>query len=164
MSLEKSKKDQLDLNIEQLEDYILTYPDAKIYIGCDSKRIRKKRVHYATVVIVHYGAAVDMGKGAKIFGEITYDKITDSIKGKPFNRMISEVQKSIEMFQRLEDILLEKIDHVEIHCDINPDDNHGSYVAHGAALGMVQGIIGITPKFKPEAFAASYCSDRFVNI
>jgi predicted RNase H-related nuclease YkuK (DUF458 family) len=39
----------------------------------------------------------------------------------------------------------------------------GSNIVHNAAVGYVQGMTGILPKVKPEAWAASCVSDHFVK-
>lgn len=167
MSLKKSEKDELTFDIDEIEEFIIAHPDAKIYLGCDSKRIRHKKVRYATVIIIHYGAAEStdgFGHGAKIFGEITQERIVDEYASKPFLRMIREVELTIQMFRRLEYTLITRIEDVEIHVDVNPKENHGSNVAYGAAQGMIESQLGISPKFKPEAFCASYGADRFCNV
>lgn len=161
MSLKKSRKQKIEFNVEEVKEFIKSHEDAKIYLGCDSIRQRKGKIQYATVVVIHYGAASGTGKGAKIFGEITSDTVKDAQANKPINRMLQEVNKVIEMYNKLEDVLIDRTEDVSIHCDINPDDCHGSYVAYGAAKGMIQGLLGIEPDFKPDAFCASYAADKF---
>jgi len=134
--------------------------ESKIYFGSDSARYKKNKVWYArhtVCVIIHK----DSSNGAKIFGYSEVEKDFDSKLSKPYNRMIAETEKAIELFKLLESVLGDK--KVEIHLDINSDEEHGSNVAMGAALGYVQGMTNITPKFKPHAFAASHAADRAEN-
>ena len=130
---------------------------SRIYLGADSHRFKKNGVQYArhtVCVVVHK----DSSNGAKIFGYNEVEKDLDHDQSRPFQRMITETEKVIELFKALEDTIAGR--EVEIHLDINSIDSCGSYVAMGSALGYVQGMTGITPKFKPEAFAASHCADR----
>lgn len=150
---------KLEFNIDEIKQFIINNKNAKIYFGCDSIRLRNY-VRYATVVCIHY----EGNHGAKVFGEITYDKTKDAKLSKPINRMLNEVNRVIDIYQKLEDILIERIDNVEIHIDVNPDENAGSNVAYGAAKGIVQGMIGIMPKFKPFAFASSCTADKYCKM
>ena len=162
MSLEKADNriSELKFDLEEVKQFIVDHPDAKIYLGGDSIRLKKKKVRYCTVVCVHYEGS----KGAKVFGEISYGTIVDAKLGRPINRMLEEVNKIIELYIRLEDVLIDRVQDVSIHLDINPNKNYGSSIAHGAAHGMVQSMIGIDPQFKPEAFSASFAADRYVNM
>jgi len=155
MNFKKMKTLKFDVNY--IKKFILNFPDAKIYLGCDSVRTRKNKIRYATVVCIHYGG----NNGCKIFGKIDYEKMFDEDKSKPINRMLSEVQRVIDLYNELEDVLIDRLDDVEIHLDINSDNSFGSNVAYGAAKGMVEGLLGIKPKFKPEAFAASIAADKY---
>ena len=156
-----SKELLFDLDI--VKDTIRNSLDAKIYLGCDSVKVKKKRVKYATVIVIHFGAKSGCGRGAKIFGRIEYDSVIDAVQVRPINRMLQEVNKIIEMYTLLEEVLVDRVEDVSIHLDINPDKNHGSSIAYSAAKGMIQGIIGIEPDFKPTSFAASFAADRYAN-
>ena len=142
-----------------VKQFIRNNPTAKIYLGCDSVRLKNK-VKFATVICIHYGGS----HGAKVFGEISYKDIKDANLSKPINRMLAEVSLVIELYYKLENVLIERIDDVSVHLDINPNENEGSNIAYGAAMGMIQGTIGITPMMKPEAFSASFCADRYCRI
>jgi len=77
--------------------------------------------------------------------------------------MLEEVNKIIEMYSRLEDILVDRMDDVSIHLDINPDKKFGSSIAYGTAKGMIQGILGIEPVTKPFSYVASSAADYYCN-
>ena len=145
--------------IEFIKEFINDRPDAKIFLGADSQRLKKKRTKFATVIIVHYIDENGQGKGAKIFTDVTYEKIIDAKLNRPFNRMMTEVNKLTEVYTLLEDVLIDR--EFEIHLDISEQKEHGSNVAHGYAKGMIYGTIGVEPIFKPNAFAASSCADRY---
>ena len=152
----KSYKNKDNFNLEEIKETIKNSSvNTKVYLGCDSIVLRNKKIRFATVVILH----MDGNHGCKIFGKIDYDNTKDFIKAKPFNRMMAEVQRLTEMYNLLEEVLIDK--DFEIHVDVNPDESFGSNVAYGAAKGYIQSIVGIMPTFKPFAFAASCAADKF---
>ena len=153
-------KDKLKFDVEEVKKFIQDNPDSKIYLGCDSLRIKKNKVRYATVICIHYSGH----KGAKIFGEISYGEVKDAKLSRPINRMLEEVNRLIGLYNKLEDVLIDRVDDVHIHLDINPDKVHGSSIAYGAAKGIIQGTIGIEPTFKNLSFAASFAADRYCRI
>jgi predicted RNase H-related nuclease YkuK (DUF458 family) len=121
----------------------------KIYVGADSKRVKKKVV-YVTVVVLHF----DGNKGGKIFKEIVVEPYFGNIK----QRLMNEVYRAIGVAYQL-------VDHVqgrdfEIHLDLNPDPKHKSNVAVKEAVGYVLGTFGFAPKLKPDAWVGSAVADR----
>ena len=145
--------------IEFIKKFIQDNPNADIVLGSDSQRMKKKRVKFAVVVIIHYRDADGIGKGAKVFSDITYETVKDGKLSKPFNRMMREVTLLTEVYNELEDVLIER--DFSIHIDVNPDPEAGSNVAYGAAKGMIWGICGVEPVTKPHAWGASTAADRF---
>jgi len=145
--------------VEFIKKFIESRPNCKVYLGADSQRLKKKRTKFATVIIVHYVDENGQGKGAKIFTDVTYEKIVDAKLNRPFNRMMREVTLVTDVYILLEDVLIDR--DFEIHLDISAQPEHGSNVAHGAAKGMIWGMVGIEPVCKPHAFAASSCADRY---
>lgn len=144
-----------DFNIEYIKEFIKDHEDSKVYLGVDSQRVRKKRVRFAVVVAIHY----NNNNGAKVFHDITYEKVTDDKLSRPFMRMMTEVNKVTELYLLLEDVLIER--DFEIHLDISANENHGSNVAYGYAKGMVWGQVGQEPVFKPNSWCASCAADKF---
>jgi predicted RNase H-related nuclease YkuK (DUF458 family) len=53
---------------------------------------------------------------------------------------------------------------VEVHLDINPDEEHGSNCVINQAIGYIKGTCNVVPLVKPQAFAASYAADRFKGL
>lgn len=147
--------------LQEIKEYIKNTPkDTDIYIGTDSHKGRKNKVtRYATVVVIHPSKR----NGAKIFGTITTEKDVQEKKNRPFNRMMNEAFKSTELYLELADTIQER--KCELHLDINPDEVHGSHVAHQSAIGYVKGVAGLTPVVKPSdrSFAASVCADKWVK-
>ena len=145
--------------VRTIKKFIDDRPECVVYLGVDSQRVKKKRVKYATVVCVHYIDENGVGKGAKIFADVTYEDTKDSNLAKPFNRMMKEVQLVTDVYNELEDVLIDR--EFEIHIDVNPDKMAGSNVAYNAAKWTIAGIIGVEPVCKPEAWAASCAADRY---
>ena len=146
------------LDIEEVKAFIESQgPDTKIYLGADSERLIINDVWYADytlAVVIH----VDGCHGCKIFGEIVRERDYDQRKDKPSMRLMNEVYKVSEMFQRLSDVLENR--HVEVHLDINPNMMYGSSCVVQQAIGYIKGTCNVTPMVKPKAFAASYAADR----
>jgi predicted RNase H-related nuclease YkuK (DUF458 family) len=150
------------LNLEEVKQFISEQgPDTKIYLGADSERYISKEVWYAdyTVAIVVH---LEGRHGCKIFGEVSTEKDYDQRKDKPSMRLMNEVYKVSELFQKLSDVLEDR--HVEVHLDINPNQIHGSSCVVQQAIGYIKGTCNVVPFVKPKAFAASYAADRLKQI
>lgn len=148
-------------DIEYIKEFIAAHLDSKVYLGVDSQRMKKKKVRFAIVVIIHYNGC----NGARVFHDVTYDNIVDAKLGRPFNRMMKEVEMVTNLYNKLEDVLIER--DFEIHLDVNPEKGTGSNVAYAAARGMIYGMVGIEPICKPMKdgdkfpWAASCAADRY---
>ena len=132
-------------------------PQTKIYIGADSERFKVGGIwfaDYTLAVVVH----IDGCHGCKIFGEVQRERDYDQRKNKPSMRLMNEVYKVSELFQRLKEVLEDRI--VEVHLDINPNELFGSSCVVQQAIGYIKGTCNVTPLVKPGAFAASYAADR----
>ena len=131
--------------------------ETKIYIGADSERFKIDGVWYAdyiTAIVVH----IDGCHGCKIFGEIVRERDYDQKKSKPSMRLMNEVYKVSELFQKLAEVLEDR--YVEVHLDINPNEMYGSSCVVNQAIGYIKGTCNVVPLVKPNAFAASYAADR----
>jgi predicted RNase H-related nuclease YkuK (DUF458 family) len=136
-------------------------PETKIYLGADSERFRLNDVWYADytlAVVVH----IDGRHGCKIFGEVVRERDYDQKKSKPSMRLMNEVYKVSELFQKLSDVLEDR--HVEVHLDINPNEMYGSSCVINQAIGYIKGTCNVIPMVKPQAFAASYAADRLKHV
>lgn len=150
------------MNIQEVINYINSEPETtKIYLGADSERYRKNGKWYADytlAVVVHKSGR----HGCKIFGEVQTELDYDGRKDKPVVRLMTEVYKVAELYLKLADALVDR--HVEIHLDINPDEQHASYAVVNQAIGYIKGVCQISPQIKPEAFAASFAADRLKEV
>ncbi len=124
----------------------------KVCIGTDSQ-VKGAITDFATVIVF-----LREKKGGFMFihQERTSQKM--SIK----ERMLSEVQKSIEIAYSLCDLLDLYDVGLEVHADINTNPQFKSNVALHEAMGYILSM-GFVFKAKPEAFASSYCANKIVQ-
>ena len=150
------------LNIAEVVDFIKAQtPETKIYLGCDSERIRINGEWYADyilAIVVH----INGNNGCKIFGEVQRERVWDQKPGKPAMRLMTEVYKVSELYLKLAEVLENRL--VEVHLDINPDEHYGSSCVISQAVGYIKGTCNVIPFVKPHAFAASYAADRFKGL
>ena len=124
----------------------------KVCIGTDSQ-VKGSYTDFATVIVF-----LREKKGAFMFihQEKSHKKM--SIK----ERMLTEVQKSIETAYALCDLLdLYDVD-LEVHADINTNPMFKSNQALHEAMGYILSM-GFVFKAKPEAFASSTCANKMVQ-
>ena len=136
-------------------------PDTKIYLCCDSERFRVQGVWYADyilAIVVH----IDGKHGCKLFGEVIRERDYDQRKDRPSTRLMTEVYKVSELYLKLAEVLDGR--DVEVHLDINPDEEHGSSCVLNQAVGYIKGTCNVVPLVKPDAFAASYAADRLKGL
>ena len=150
------------LDLEEVKAFIEAQtPETKIYIGCDSERIKVNKVWYAdyiTAIVIH----INGNNGCKLFGEVVRERDYDQKQNKPRYRLMNEVYKVSELYLKLADVLVDR--NVEVHLDINPNEMHGSSCVINEAVGYIRGMCNVVPMVKPNAFAASYCADRLKEI
>jgi predicted RNase H-related nuclease YkuK (DUF458 family) len=148
-----------ELNIEEVKAFISAQsPETKVYLGADSERFQVNGVWYAdyiVAIVIHKNGK----NGCRVFGGVTRERDYDQQKDKPRMRLMNEVMKVCQLYLELEDAFGDR--EVEIHLDINPDEKHGSSCVIQEAVGYVRGMCNVVPMVKPNAFAASYCADRF---
>ena len=149
-------------NIEKIKEFIDAQgPDTRIYIGVDSERLRVNNVwmaDYIAAIVVH----MDGKHGCKLFGEVTRERDYDQRVDRPNTRLMNEVYKVSELYLKLADVLEGRS--VEVHLDINPDDNYASSNVVTQAIGYIRGTCNVIPLVKPEAFSASYAADRYNSL
>ncbi len=150
------------IDVVQVRDFIAALSSStKIYLGADSERVKRNGKWYADytlAVVVH----IDGCHGCKIFGEVQTELDYDHKASKPSMRLMNEVYKVAELYQKLVDAIGDK--EVEIHLDINPDLRHNSSIVIQQAVGYIKGVCNVNPMVKPNAFAASYAADRFKGL
>jgi len=150
------------LKLDEVKAFINAQsPETKIYLGADSERININGqwfADYTLAIVVH----IDGNHGCKIFGEIQRERDYDQRKDKPAMRLMNEVYKVSELFQKLSDVLEDR--KVEVHLDINPNLMYGSSCVVQQAIGYIRGTCNVIPMVKPKAFAASYAADRLKHV
>ena len=126
--------------------------EMKVCIGTDSQ-VKGKETEFATVIVF-----IRKGKGGFMYinNEITKQRM--SIK----QRMLMEVNKSIEVAYALCNIFSRYSVDMEVHADINTNPNFKSNDALKEAMGYIVGM-GFAFKAKPEAFASSNCANKIVQ-
>jgi len=137
----------------------------KVCVGTDSQK-KGKGFTYATAIIIEMkeplgkegGKMIYKGVGAKVVSGTFHEKYRPSIR----ERMLKEVQLSINVSFHLVDLIdLYDID-FEIHADVNPNPMWASNVAFNEVVGYCKGM-NFTYKVKPWAYAASSGADRLCN-
>ena len=124
----------------------------KVCIGTDSQ-VKGSFTDFATVIVF-----LREKKGAFMFIQQERSIKKMSIK----ERMLTEVQKSIETAYALCDLLdLYDVD-LEVHADINTNPMFKSNQALHEAMGYILSM-GFVFKAKPEAFASSTCANKMVQ-
>lgn len=149
---------KMKLNIPEVIEFIRAQsPETRIYLGCDSERYRIRDTWYADyilAVVVHR----DGNHGCKLFGEVVTERDYDQRRDRPATRLMTEVYKISELYLQLAEVLEDR--EVEVHLDINPDEQYGSSCVIQQAVGYIKGVCNVIPMVKPDAFAASYAADR----
>jgi predicted RNase H-related nuclease YkuK (DUF458 family) len=129
---------------------------SSVYIGADSIVYKKKDkwfAKYSTVIILH----MDSKHGGKIF----HESVDLPEYGNLRQRLMNEVTFAIAAATGV-------IDHIgnrklEIHLDINSDEDYASNMVVKEAIGYVRGTLNIEPRIKPEAWASTHCADHAVR-
>ena len=152
------------MDLDEVRKFIQNQSEeTKIYVGCDSERLRIGGDWYADyilAIVVH----IDGKHGCKLFGEVIRERDYDQKVDRPRFRLMNEAYKLSEMYLKLADVFVGRS--VEVHLDINPSEMYGSNCVMNEAIGYIRGTCNVIPMIKPKAFAASYAADRlkeFIN-
>jgi predicted RNase H-related nuclease YkuK (DUF458 family) len=142
--------------LEEVEQAIIRETEKgyklKVCIGTDSQ-VKGNYTDFATVIVL-----LRSNHGGFMY--IAQDKTTHKMSIK--ERMLLEVQKSIETAYAVCDLLdLYEVD-LEVHADINTNPMFKSNKALNDAMGYILSM-GFIFKAKPEAFASSTCADKMVH-
>ncbi len=140
-----------DIISKALPYIIESSDDSKVYVGCDSIRVKKNGIWYArfaTVIVLH----MDGRHGCKLFHEVTLERDF----GNREMRLMREAGLAYELSLELIPLIGNK--HLEVHLDFNPDPKFGSNSVVSEATGWCKGL-GLDYKIKPDAPVASYAAD-----
>lgn len=124
----------------------------KVCIGTDSQ-VKGTVTDFATVIVF-----IREKRGGFMF--IHQERSTHKMSIK--ERMLNEVQRSIECAYSLCDLLDLHDVELEVHADINTNPMFKSNQALHEAMGYILSM-GFVFKAKPEAFASSTCANKMVQ-
>jgi predicted RNase H-related nuclease YkuK (DUF458 family) len=124
----------------------------KVCIGTDSQ-VKGTVIDFATVIVF-----IREKRGGFMF--IHQERSTHKMSIK--ERMLNEVQRSIECAYSLCDLLDLHDVELEVHADINTNPMFKSNQALHEAMGYILSM-GFVFKAKPEAFASSTCANKMVQ-
>jgi len=124
----------------------------KVCIGTDSQ-VKGAITEFATVIVF-----VREKKGGFMYIHQDRTPLKMTIK----ERMLAEVQRSIETAYPLCDTLDRYEVDLEVHADINTNPMFKSNQALHDAMGYILSM-GFVFKAKPEAFASSACANKVVQ-
>lgn len=137
------------IDFQELKKYIKdSSKESAIYLGCDSKQLKKHTI-YAVCCIIH----IDGKHGGKIFFEKYRTKRIKDIS----TRLLKEVELVVNLAQEIIPVIDNR--KFEVHLDLNGDAKHKSNVVAASAKGWVEGL-GLLCKIKPESFAATHAADH----
>ena len=150
-----------NIDLEEVKAYVENCgPDTKIYLGCDSEKVKVNgdwHADYIIAIVVH----IDGNHGCKIFGQVNRERDYEKQRNKPRMRLMNEVYKVADMYLRLAELIPNDI---EVHLDINPNQMYNSSIVVNEAVGYIKAMCNVVPLVKPNAFAASYAADRLKSL
>ena len=137
--------------IAYLKDYLSTYPDTEIMIGCDSQNYAENTIY--AIVIAMYRP----GKGAHVI----YRRWKTPKELVRATRLLTEVWNAIETAEWMGANGLPKP--VWIDIDLNPDPKYKSNEVFRQAVGMVEGM-GYKVRYKTMDPMITYAADYLIKI
>lgn len=129
-----------------------TGDQVRVCIGTDSQ-VKGRDIHFATVIVF-----VRTGRGAVVYARKQQLRCRMTIR----QRMIEEVNRSVEVAISLQPVLTAWHIKFEVHADINTQACFKSQEALQEAAGYIRGM-GFDFRAKPFAFASSSCANRLVQ-
>ena len=134
----------IECNFNDIIEYIKEFDI--VYVGCDSKYYSSS-TKFAIAIAVYHNPCVTYW-----FSKQKDPKMTRGIP----RRVWAEVEKAVEVACMIREKLPD-ID-IEVHCDINTDEQYLSSRLNSSAQGYVTGC-GFIYKSKPNAWCATGCAD-----
>jgi uncharacterized protein len=126
--------------------------ELKVCIGTDSQ-VKARGTAFATVIVF-----IRKGKGGFMYISEEIVQIKMTVK----ERMLTEVNRSVETAFELNRLFtLYNVD-LEVHADINTNPAFKSNDALKEAMGYITGM-GFAFRAKPDAFASSACANKMVQ-
>jgi predicted RNase H-related nuclease YkuK (DUF458 family) len=137
---------------QSIQTELINGNNLRICIGTDSQ-VKGNCIEFATVIVF-----IRKGNGGFMF--IRKETVMQQMNIK--ERMMQEVNRSIEVAYGINPVLDAFNINVEIHVDINTSEAFKSNTALKEASGYVSGM-GFHFKAKPQAFASSSCANKIVQ-
>jgi uncharacterized protein len=142
--------------VEEIREVILREKamgnELKVCIGTDSQ-VKARGTAFATVIVF-----IRKGKGGFMYISEEIVQIKMTVK----ERMLTEVNRSVETAFELNRLFtLYNVD-LEVHADINTNPAFKSNDALKEAMGYITGM-GFAFRAKPDAFASSACANKMVQ-
>jgi len=158
MSSKKRRVKEIEFDFNKIKQAIKdSDPRSTIYVGCDSIR-KREIVVYVTCIVIHNASK----HGGSLFKAVkvlpNYEKSPKQLRMRLMNEVQFAAMAALEIIDNLEDRTL------RIHLDINSDETQLSNIVIKEAVGYVLGMTGIQPDVKPDAWAASITSDKYVRL
>lgn len=139
-------------NFAEIKDFIRnTGEGSSIYVGCDSK-VFGNYTAFVSVIVVH----INSSNGCKMFYQ--KDKINRELSIR--DRLLKEVDFAVYTALSILDIIGNR--RLEVHLDINPNENYKSSMIVKEAIGYVLAQ-GLKPVLKPNSIAAYSVADYIVK-
>lgn len=149
------------LDVDEIAKFAYSLDDStRIYLGCDSERLRHNGIWYAdytTVAVVH----INSNQGCRIYGNVERERDFDQHVDRPKQRLMNEVYRVARLYLEISKVIPHEI---EVHLDINPDERFNSSLVVNEAVGYIRGTCNVIPKTKPQAWAASGAADRYKEV
>lgn len=165
------KREKIGEIKEPILDYIRGLVEAekskgnhiRVVLGTDSQR-RGKGINFSTVILLEIKSLfedkndiIEVGRGAMAIYKNEFIKRDYSLNEK----MIREVQMTVELAYELLPLIEELKCELELHADINSDPTKGkSHSSLNVAMGWLSGP-GCRWKIKPDAYCASHTADKY---
>lgn len=134
----------------------------KVVLGTDSQK-KRKGVNFSTVILLEIKTLfedkhdiIEVGRGAMVMYKNTFMERKFSLNEK----MIKEVQMTVELAYDLLPLIDELKCDLELHADINSDPKAKSHASLNTAMGWLSGP-GCEWKIKPDAYCASHTADKY---
>jgi predicted RNase H-related nuclease YkuK (DUF458 family) len=153
--------------IPYLKNFLIKNPKSLMVVGSDSLKY-KIWTTYSTIIALFYPKIIDKNTVEYTSGaHLLYTKHRLTGKTDMWTRLWREVELTQLIADYIEvDVfntdLLDTNRHVEIHVDLNPNEDYESNKIFKATMGMFKAM-GYNTKAKPDSFVATCAADILVR-
>jgi predicted RNase H-related nuclease YkuK (DUF458 family) len=152
----------IHLDLDVVREYLSqATPESHVYVGCDAATNKENTITTYTRTVVIRKRVGDIFKGCKIFGESFVER-SYGLSGMSA-RLMQEVYYAAEAAEAIRDVAENKFDVFTVDLDLNKDPEHRSNTVVAQAIGYIQAL-GLTPRIKPDAHAATGAAHSFNKI